>query len=160
VALTCASHSGTDEHVKVVKGMQQKIGVGENDLMCGTHPPYHEETAKQLLLKGEEPSPNRHNCSGKHTGMLAHALLRGLPIQDYIDFHHPVQESILTAFAEMCGIQELQVDLGVDGCSAPNFAWPTPATCPTGAPRLACESSAPWPPTGIWWAVRGGSTRF
>ncbi|MBS1214627.1 MAG: L-asparaginase family protein, partial [Proteobacteria bacterium] len=29
VALICASHSGTDEHVAVVRGMQQKIGVTE-----------------------------------------------------------------------------------------------------------------------------------
>lgn len=142
VALMCASHSGTDEHVKVVKGMQAKIGVGETDLMCGTHPPYHEETAKRLLLKGEEATSNRHNCSGKHTGMLAHAKLRGLPTRDYIDFHHPVQESILTAFAEMCGIPESQVDLGVDGCSAPNFAIPL-RNAALGYARLADPSDLP-----------------
>jgi len=122
LALLCASHSGTDEHVAVIQGMQKKIGVTEKDLLCGSHPPYHEPTAQALLLRGEPPTPNRHNCSGKHTGMLAHALLRGLPIQDYINPNHPIQQSILQTFAEMCGTTVEQVELGIDGCSAPNFA--------------------------------------
>jgi L-asparaginase II len=124
VALLCASHSGTDEHVAVVRGIQQKIGVGEEHLLCGTHNPTHEPTAQALFLGGEKPTSNRHNCSGKHTGMLAHAVLRGLPVEDYINPQHPIQQSILQAFAEMCDLQPDQVIQGVDGCSAPNFAVP------------------------------------
>jgi len=124
VALMCASHSGTDEHVAVLKGIQAKVGVAEENLLCGTHNPYDEATAKALLLHGEKPTPNRHNCSGKHTGMLAHARLRNLPLEDYINPQHPVQQSILQALAEMCGLQPEQVVQGVDGCSAPNFAVP------------------------------------
>lgn len=122
VALLCASHSGTDEHVATVKGMQAKIGVTVDDLMCGTHYPIHEPTADAMKLRGEEPLPYRHNCSGKHTGMLAHAKLRNLPTNNYLDFQHPVQESILQVFAEMCAVPQEQVELGIDGCSAPNFA--------------------------------------
>jgi L-asparaginase II len=124
LAIICASHSGTDEHVQVVSGLQQKIGVSEQDLLCGTHPPYHEPTYHAMLQRGEALSSNRHNCSGKHTGMLAHARLRGLSIEDYIDPGHPVQQSILQAFAEMCGLATEQIELGTDGCSAPNFAAP------------------------------------
>jgi L-asparaginase II len=124
VALMCASHSGTDEHVLVVQGMQRKIGISEKNLMCGTHPPTYQATAKAMLLRGEEPTPNRHNCSGKHTGMLAHALLRKLPLEDYININHPVQQTILKTFAEMCGLPTDKVVLGTDGCSAPNFAIP------------------------------------
>ena len=124
VALMCSSHSGTDDHVAVVKGMQAKIGVNVDDLMCGMHYPYHEGTSDAMKVRGELPTPYRHNCSGKHTGMLAHAKLRGAPLENYIDFHHPVQESILQAFADMCVIPAEQVELGVDGCSAPNFAVP------------------------------------
>ncbi len=122
VALMCASHSGTDEHVETVKGMQAKIGVTVDDLMCGAHYPYHEPTADAMKIRGEQPTPYRHNCSGKHTGMLAHAKLRGLPTANYIDFHHPIQESIVQAFAEMCDVPLEQVELGIDGCSAPNMA--------------------------------------
>jgi L-asparaginase II len=124
IALMCASHSGTDEHVETLKGMQAKIGINVDNLMCGTHYPMHEATADAMKVRGELPTPYRHNCSGKHTGMLAHAKLRGAPLENYIDFHHPVQESILEAFAAMCVIPAEKVELGIDGCSAPNFAIP------------------------------------
>jgi L-asparaginase II len=75
-------------------------------------------------MHGEQPTPNRHNCSGKHTGMLAHARLRHAPLENYIDITHPVQQAILKTFAEMCGLAVEQVVVGVDGCSAPNFAVP------------------------------------
>ena len=124
IALMCSSHSGTDEHVEAVKGMQAKIGVNVNDLMCGVHYPVHEASADAMKVRGELPTAYRHNCSGKHTGMLAHASLRGAPLENYVDFHHPVQESILLAFSEMCGLTTDEVELGIDGCSAPNFAVP------------------------------------
>lgn len=133
VALLCASHSGTDEHVQVVESIQAKTGVQEKDLMCGVHAPSHAETAEALRQRGEKPTPNRHNCSGKHSGMLAYARLKGpagkgysspdesLP---YIDPAHSIQKDILQAFAEMCEIPVERVAVGIDGCSAPNFAVP------------------------------------
>jgi len=124
IALMCSSHSGTDEHMLVLQGMQKKIGVNENNLLCGIHTPTYQVTARAMLLRGEEPTPNRHNCSGKHTGMLAHAVLRKLPIEDYINVNHPVQQTILKTFAEMCALPVEDVVLGTDGCSAPNFAVP------------------------------------
>ena len=123
-AVMCASHSGTDEHAATVASMQHKFGVSEANLLCGTHPPEDEATARQLLLRGEKPTPNRHNCSGKHTGMLGQAVLRKLPLEDYINPEHPVQKTILETFAEMCDLTPDAVSLGTDGCSAPNFAVP------------------------------------
>jgi len=124
VALTCASHSGTDEQFEAVKTMLRKVGADEADLMCGTCPPYHKPTAQALLLRGEKPSPARHECSGKHTGMLAQAKMRGIQLKDYLAPAQPVQRIILETFAEMCSVPLQQVELGVDGCSAPNFAVP------------------------------------
>jgi L-asparaginase II len=124
IALICASHSGTDEHVRVVEGIQAKVGITEANLKCGTHPPMHKETAEAMRRRGEEPTPNRDNCSGKHTGMLAHAQLKGASLEDYLEFDHPVQQSILNAFTEMCGVDPENVELGIDGCSAPNFSIP------------------------------------
>ena len=37
---------------------------------------------------------------------------------------HPIQKEILQNFAEMCNLPVEQVGLGIDGCSAPNFAVP------------------------------------
>lgn len=124
IALLCASHSGTDEHVATVREIQAKADLEEANLLCGVHPPIHEPTAEAMRLRGEEPTPNRHNCSGKHTGMLAFAQMNGWSLKNYIDIHHPVQERILQAFADMCRLPASQVEMGIDGCSAPNFAVP------------------------------------
>lgn len=128
VALICASHSGTDEHVAVVRSIQAKTGVAESELLCGVHLPYHKPTAEAMRERGEEPTPNRNNCSGKHSGMLAYARLLGFEAgaegPTYIDLAHPVQRNILRAVAEMAGLAPEQISLGIDGCSAPNFAMP------------------------------------
>jgi L-asparaginase II len=128
VSLLCASHSGTDEHVSVVASLQAKTGVCEDNLLCGVHNPYDRVTTEAMRARGETPTPNRHNCSGKHTGMLAYAHLLGYPVdggeQTYIDPTHPVQQKILEAVAEICDLHPEQIHIGIDGCSAPNFAMP------------------------------------
>jgi L-asparaginase II len=122
-----------------------------------------------MLLRGEAPTPIRHNCSGKHTGMLAFARLNGWPLESYLDPAEPVQQEILAAFAELCGLEPGRVVLGIDGCSAPNFAVPLqsaalayarlcdPAALPA-ARREACRTI-----TTAMWAepeMVGGPGRF
>jgi L-asparaginase II len=126
IAITCASHSGTTDHVRVIQSIQQKIGCGENELMCGVHYPLHEKTTNEMRAQGELPTPNQHNCSGKHTGMLALVRLTGYTglNQAYIDPDHPIQKIIKNTFAEMCVLPEDAIAMGIDGCSAPNFAIP------------------------------------
>lgn len=124
ISLMCASHSGTDQHVEVLSHLQARAGITENHLMCGAHPPYHKKTAEDMLLRGEKPTPNRHNCSGKHSGMLAFAQMNGELLDTYLEFDHPVQQRILKTFSEMCSLPPEKVALGIDGCSAPNFAVP------------------------------------
>ncbi len=124
LALVCASHEGSDEHVQVARDIQAKAGIQESDLQCGVHMPGDVTAYKSLIARGEKPTPNRNNCSGKHSGMLAHAKMRGLPLETYLENDHPIQQDILTAFAEMCDYPREKVELGIDGCSAPNFAVP------------------------------------
>lgn len=130
IAILCASHSGTDQHVATVQGIQAKTGVKESELMCGVHPPSHIPTLEALRRRGEQPTPNRHNCSGKHTAMLSYIRLKsslGNPIPadlPYIDIQHPLQQEILKTFAEMCEVDTAEVSIGIDGCSVPNFAVP------------------------------------
>jgi len=123
-ALLCASHEGSDEHVRTVESIQAKVGIRESDLQCGVHMPGDAAAYKALIVRGEAPTPNRNNCSGKHSGMLAHAKMRGLPLDTYLDINHPIQQDILAGFAEMCNYPREKVEIGVDGCSAPNFAVP------------------------------------
>ena len=123
-ALICASHEGSDEHVQVAESIQKKAGIKESDLQCGVHMPGDATAYKALIARGETPTTNRNNCSGKHSGMLAHAKMRGLPLDTYLDIQHPIQQDILSAFAEMCNYPKEKVEVGIDGCSAPNFAAP------------------------------------
>ncbi len=152
VALLCASHSGTDIHVAIVKSIQEKTGVGEEELMCGVHIPYDRATAEAMRARGEPPTPNRHNCSGKHTGMLAYTKMLGLPTGkdgiSYIDPNHPIQLTILATLADMAGLKPGEVHIGIDGCSAPNFALPIKSTAlafsricqPKGLPEKRAEA--------------------
>jgi L-asparaginase II len=122
-AILCASHDGTDDHLATIRSIQAKVGISESQLLCGVHP-IGGATGKAMILRGEEPTPNRHNCSGKHTGMLAHAILRQLPTEEYIRPDHPLQQIILKTFSEMTDVPVEQIELGTDGCSAPVHAIP------------------------------------
>jgi L-asparaginase II len=124
IAILCASHEGTDEHVEVIKGIQAKVGVQESDLLCGAHLLSHLPTVEAMKARGETLTANRNNCSGKHTGMLSYARMLGLPIADYVNPEHPIQKTILETVSEMCGMEPVRVEIGTDGCSAPNFAMP------------------------------------
>jgi L-asparaginase II len=128
VALLCSSHSGTDEHILVLEALQRKVGIVESDLQCGAHPPYSQKTTDQLLIRGITPRTNHNNCSGKHTGMLAFAKMIGASLDNYLEPSHPVQQAILHTFADMCGLNVSEVELGIDGCTAPVFAVPLPKT--------------------------------
>ena len=88
VALLCASHSGEPRHVEAVADMLGRAGNVPGDLQCGMHAPGFYEA------RGEVPppppySPLAHNCSGKHSGMLAYCIHCGLPKESYLAYEHP-----------------------------------------------------------------------
>ncbi|MFC2063947.1 asparaginase [Chloroflexota bacterium] len=124
LAITCGSHDGSNEHIRVIQDIQKKVGIGEEDLLCGVQPPLDVSVADQLKERGETLTQNRHNCSGKHTAMLAFAAMSDLPDGSYINPNHPIQHKILDAVAGMCNMQPSQVIMGIDGCSVPTFAVP------------------------------------
>jgi L-asparaginase II len=124
LALACASHEGSDEHVRVAESILAKAGLDESYLQCGAHMPGDAATFKRLIRNDEAPKPVRNNCSGKHSAMLAYAKMQDLPLDSYLDFSHPIQQEILATFAAMGLLPPDQVKLGIDGCSAPNFAVP------------------------------------
>jgi L-asparaginase II len=121
VALMCASHSGEPRHVAAVAGMLARAGNVPGDLQCGEHVPGH------YAIRGEAPppppySPLAHNCSGKHSGMLAHCVHCGLPKETYLAMDHPLQQAIRRAVARFTATPEAELVAGIDGCSAPNYA--------------------------------------
>ena len=124
LALACSSHETAQSHLDTVKGMQAKTGIQESDLQCGGHLPGDSAMLKFVIRHDIHPTANFNNCSGKHTAMLACAKMQGLPLDTYLQPDHPIQRDILAVFSEMCGLPADSVALGVDGCSAPNFAVP------------------------------------
>lgn len=127
IALACASHSGEPFHIELVREMLAKAGNTERDLGCGGHPPFHEESAADLVRAGVTPGPVYNNCSGKHSAMLAFAKHIGADPTAYLDPGSPVQQEILRVVSLFCGVSEGEIRMGTDGCSAPNFAMPLSA---------------------------------
>jgi L-asparaginase II len=124
LALSCASHETAQMHLEAVAALQSKIGIRESDLQCGPHLPSDPAMLKRVIRENLIPTANFNNCSGKHTAMLAHAKMRDLPLDNYLDINHPIQQDILASFADLCLIPINEIRLGTDGCSAPNFAVP------------------------------------
>ena len=127
LAIMCASHTGTDNHVRVIKSIHEKVGLSEDNLQCGFHWPSDKDTSFEMRKRGETPTPYRHNCSGKHSGMLAMAKMRGEPLDSYLDINHPLQKRILQNVADFCEVPPESLIIGTDGCSAPVFAMPLKA---------------------------------
>ena len=124
MAIMCASHHGTPEHVRVVQSMHQKVGLGLDQLLCGVHYPSDPASHDAMIRAGETPVAYHNNCSGKHTMMLSYASLKGYPSENYTDPQHPVQQDILTCMSEMCRLPKDEIAIGVDGCSVPVFGMP------------------------------------
>jgi L-asparaginase II len=127
LAMICASHSGQRVHTRRVARMLKQIGCGVNDLACGVHAPYWIESL------GADPQPLTHfsalhnNCSGKHTGMLACCQLMGIDERGYLHADHPLQQAIAQAVSHWTDVPVSALGVGIDGCSAPNFAMPLQA---------------------------------
>src|SRR3569623_202427 len=137
LALMCASHSGAPMHVEQCQSILDKAGVTYKRLQCGCHVPYYVE-------QGVGPAPahideRMHNCSGKHAGMLAHCVVSGWSLDNYLEPTHPLQKSIRSHVARACGVDESQMKMGIAGCSAPNYAIPLSALA-RGYARLASGS--------------------
>jgi len=124
IALACSSHNGEVGHTETAASMLHKLGLAEADLECGSHWPYHEETTRKMAKYDVAPSQLHNNCSGKHCGMLALAKHLGGPTKGYVNQTHGVQQRILGAMEQMCGVDLSGVQPGIDGCSAPT--WPIP----------------------------------
>jgi L-asparaginase II len=136
LALLCASHSGEAKHVEQVEQILEKAGVGYQRLQCGCHVPYYAELGAWPPPAPGSYDERHHNCSGKHSGFLAFCVQHEVPLETYLDPAHPLQQAIRSAVAEAVGLQEHQLAMGIDGCSAPNYAMPL-ANLAQGFARLA-----------------------
>ncbi|HEV2846436.1 MAG TPA: asparaginase, partial [Thermoanaerobaculia bacterium] len=127
LALVCASHGGTPEHVRRAADLLVRGGFGVEHLLCGAHWPLDAAAAQRLREEGGEPTPLHNNCSGKHAGMLLACRVLGLPVEDYLDPGHPWQQRILGHVADFCGLPEETIGQAVDGCGVPTYHVPLTA---------------------------------
>lgn len=124
VAVMCGSHTGTPEHVEVVRSNLAAAGLDESYLKCGSHPPIYYQVENRLPRAGEEFLPIQHNCSGKHSGFLALATFLGEDPERYLEPDSKTQQLVLDAVSEMYAYPRDQITIGIDGCSAPVFGMP------------------------------------
>lgn len=124
LSIFCASHNGEIFHTETVRTIFTKIGQDYSLLQCGVHPPYHRDTAKAMLLAGEEPTVLHSNCSGKHSGMLTLITHLALDPSNYLDLNHPLQQIILDYIAHLTGYPREKIAIGIDGCGVPVHGLP------------------------------------
>jgi len=124
LAIMCGSHAGSDIHVTQVASNLAKIGLDESYLQCGVHPPLDYASHGLLPRREETFNPLQHNCSGKHSGMLALSLFMNKDPKRYMEFDEDPQKTILRAVSEICEVPEESINRGIDGCSLPNYAMP------------------------------------
>lgn len=118
LALVCASHDGREQHLAGARRILDLVGLDESALATTTDLPLDEEEARAVIRHGGGPTSLRHNCSGKHAGMLATCVIAGWPSDSsYLSPDHPLQRAI-TAEIPLASGGEVP-EFGVDGCGAP-----------------------------------------
>jgi L-asparaginase II len=106
LAIASASHLALPDQLEAVHALLRKAPATEDDLECGF----------------EGGSRLRHNCSGKHAGMLALCRARGWPSEGYRLADHPVQLAMLAEIAAATEVDAAAVPTAVDGCGVVTFA--------------------------------------
>jgi L-asparaginase II len=110
LAIACASHQALPEQLDAVRSLLARAPAGEDELECGP--------------EGDPPEPVRHNCSGKHAGMLALCRAHGWDSRGYRLPEHACQRTMLAEVARAADLGEDEIDTGVDGCGVVAFALP------------------------------------
>ena len=124
IAISCSSHCGETEHLVVLKEWIKKIKISNNSLRCGIHNPLNLKSSDKLLLSGNKPNQLHNNCAGKHLGMISGCLVNKFEIKDYIGINHPYQKLIRDCLEIFTEKKINKIQYGVDGCSAPQYAFP------------------------------------
>jgi L-asparaginase II len=110
LAIASASHLADEAQLTAVRALLAKAPAQEDELECGA--------------EGRPPSRLKHNCSGKHAGMLALCRGRGWRSEGYRLEGHRAQREMLAVHAEAADVAEDEIPTGVDGCGVVTFALP------------------------------------
>jgi len=86
LAVCTASHAGDLVHQNNILSVLKKAGFSEDDLLLKPHEPLSKKERIRLIKNGLEPEKIHHNCSGKHSAMLAICKEKDFPVKNYKDF--------------------------------------------------------------------------
>lgn len=124
LALLVSSHSGEENHVALVREILAKLGLDESVLDCGVVRPMSGKAYKNLVAKGEKVLPVHNACSGKHSQIIALAMMLGVPFEGYTKPEHAAQKLIFRHVAMAAKVPEEKLEIGIDGCGVPVFYLP------------------------------------
>ncbi len=136
--IASASHSGTQRHADLTRGLLARAGIPVTALACPAAWPEDAATRDALIRNGLGKDPVYMNCSGKHAAMLVACVQNGWPLEGYLDPAHPLQKRILDVVERFTG--ERPAATGVDGCGAPVHALSLTALA-RGIARIATSRS-------------------
>lgn len=124
LALLVSSHSGEENHVSLVRGILAKLGLNESVLDCGVVRPMSGKAFKKLVAAGEKVLPVHNPCSGKHSQIIALAMMLGIPYEGYTKPDHAAQKIIFDHVAMASRMDKSKLEIGIDGCGVPVFYLP------------------------------------
>src|SRR5918994_2608813 len=110
LAIASASHMARPEQLAAARSLLARAPAGEDELECGP--------------AGDPPEPIKHNCSGKHAGMLALCRARGWDSRGYRLADHPCQRAMRAEVARAADVEESELETAIDGCGVVTFALP------------------------------------
>lgn len=123
LALVGASHEGTKEHVSTAREILASAGLDDSALDNTMSMPESPEAAYEWATEGGKADRIHHNCSGKHSGMVATCVVNGWPTIGYREPDHPLQKAIAATVEELA--EEEIAATAIDGCGAPIHAIST-----------------------------------
>lgn len=110
LAIACASHVAQPMHLEAVRMLLRRARCDEDDLECGP--------------EGTPPARIKHNCSGKHAGMLAVCRAHGWRTEGYRLPGHRMQRQNLGDVARLAAVAADDIRTATDGCGVVTFALP------------------------------------
>jgi L-asparaginase II len=110
LAIACASPLARPEQIAAVRSLLAKAPAGEDELECGP--------------AGDPPAAIKHNCSGKHAGMIALCRAHGWDSRGYRLADHACQRAMRAEVAAAADLSADELETAVDGCGVVTFALP------------------------------------
>lgn len=130
-AIFSASHLGEQFHVDAVRGILDRCGFREEDMIMAPCPGANGETSKAA-----------HCCSGKHAGLMMLARELSGDYKDYWREDCAAQQEVLDVISFLSGYARDGIKIGIDGCGVPVFAVPV-KNMALSFLRLACPDLIP-----------------